>query len=148
MSCNISILLQLLFSPAQALKLSTSLRSVFSAKFRRHTAVGNKKNFSLEKLVRIKYWPQVGRISRRSKQNWVPERYLCHIYINTHAYIYKSTYYMFASWIMNFQVTFRKIISLEPHMKLERLVNEVFFYQNMHFFHVKIVRRRRRRRRR
>ncbi len=34
---------------------------------------------------------------------------------------------MFVSAIFNFMVNFRKIISLEPHMKLERLVDEVFF---------------------
>jgi hypothetical protein len=28
---------------------------------------------------------------------------------------------------LNFQVNLRKIISLEPHMKLKSLVNEVFF---------------------
>jgi hypothetical protein len=33
-------------------------------------------------------------------------------------------------------------------MKLESQVNEVFFYQNMHFLHGKIIRRRRHRRRR
>ncbi len=33
--------------------------------------------------------------------------------------------YMFMAWILNFQVNLRKIISLEPHMKLERQVNEV-----------------------
>ena len=55
---------------------------------------------------------------------------------------------MFAAWTLNFQVTLRKIIFLEPHMKLERLVNEVFFYQNIYFLHAKIVRRRHRRRRR
>jgi hypothetical protein len=30
-------------------------------------------------------------------------------------------------------------------MKLESQVNEVFFYQNMHFLHAKIIRRRRHR---
>ncbi len=55
---------------------------------------------------------------------------------------------MLASWILKFQVTLRKIFSLEPRMKLERLVNEVFFYQNIYFLHAKIVRRRNRRRRR
>ncbi len=40
---------------------------------------------------------QVGWISRRSKQNWVPERYP-----------------MFVAWILNFQVNLKKIISLEP----------------------------------
>jgi hypothetical protein len=34
-----------------------------------------------------------------------------------------------------FHVHSRKIISLEPHMKLERLVNEEIFYQNMCFLH-------------
>jgi hypothetical protein len=33
-------------------------------------------------------------------------------------------------------------------MKLERLVDEVFFYQNIYYLHVEIIRRRRRRRRR
>jgi hypothetical protein len=33
----------------------------------------------------------------------------------------------FVCWILNFQVNLRKIISLEPHMKLKSLVNEVFF---------------------
>ncbi len=56
--------------------------------------------------------------------------------------------YMFMAWILNFQVNLRKIISLEPHMKLERQVNEVFCYQNVHFLHAKIIRRRRYRRRR
>ncbi len=42
---------------------------------------------------------------------------------------------MFVAWILNFQVNLRKIISLEPHMKLES--------QNMHFIHAKIIRRRR-----
>ena len=55
---------------------------------------------------------------------------------------------MFVAWILNFQVNLRKIISLEPHMKLESQVNEVFFYQNMHFLHAKIICRRRHRRRR
>ncbi len=32
---------------------------------------------------------------------------------------------------------------LEPHMKLEGQVNEVFFYQNMYFLHAKIIHRRR-----
>ncbi len=64
--------------------------------------------------------------SSRSKQNWIPETYLFKININMYTYIYKSTYRMFVSWILNFQVNFRKIISLEPHMKLERLVDEVF----------------------
>ncbi len=53
---------------------------------------------------------------------------------------------MFVAWILNFQVTLRKIISLEPHMKLESQVNEVFFYQNIHFLHANIIRRRRHRR--
>ncbi len=34
---------------------------------------------------------------------------------------------------------------LEPHMKLEIQVNEVFFYQNMYFLHAEIIRHRRRR---
>ncbi len=51
---------------------------------------------------------------------------------------------MFVSLILNFQVNLRKIISLEPHMKLESLVNVVFFYQNMYFFHAKIIHHRRR----
>ncbi len=33
----------------------------------------------------------------------------------------------FVCWILNFQVNLRKIISLEPHMKLKSLVHEVFF---------------------
>jgi hypothetical protein len=33
-------------------------------------------------------------------------------------------------------------------MKLERLVDEVFFYPNMYYLQVEIIRRRRRRRRR
>ncbi len=178
--------------------------SVYSAKFRRYTAIGWKKDFSLEELTSTRWGLQVGWKSRRSEsvatlppfsptegqkwfdqissqwesqknrfaltyfgkiqflppwiwnlpfmstaseQNWVAERYLCFIYINTHTYIYKSTYPMFAAWILNFQVTWRKIVSLEPPMKLERLVNEVFFYQNIYFLHTKIVRRRHRRRR-
>ncbi len=40
---------------------------------------------------------------------------------------------MFVAWILNFQVNLRKIISLEPHMKLGSQLNEVFFYQNMDF---------------
>ena len=122
--------------------------SVLSAKFRRYTAIGWKKDFSLKELTSTRWGLQVGWKSRRSEQNWVAERYLCLIYINTHTYIYKSTYPMFAAWILNFRVTLRKIISLEPHMKLERLVNEVFFYQNIFFLHAKIVHRRHRRRRR
>ena len=55
---------------------------------------------------------------------------------------------MFVTWILNFQLNLRKIISLEHPMKLERLVDEVFFYQNIYYLHVKIIRRRRRRRRR
>jgi hypothetical protein len=55
---------------------------------------------------------------------------------------------MFVAWILNFQVNLRKIISLEPHVKLESQVDEVFFYQNMHFLHDKIIRRRGHRRRR
>jgi hypothetical protein len=46
----------------------------------------------------------------------------------------------FVSLILNFQVILRKIISLEPHMKLESLVNGVFLYQNMYFLHAKIIR--------
>jgi negative regulator of genetic competence, sporulation and motility len=53
---------------------------------------------------------------------------------------------MFVTWILNFQLNLRKIISLEHPMKLERLVDEVFSYQNMYYLHVKIIRRRRRRR--
>ena len=53
---------------------------------------------------------------------------------------------MFVTWILNFQLNLRKIISLEHPMKLERLVDEVFFYQNMNYLHVEIIRRRRRRR--
>ncbi len=48
---------------------------------------------------------------------------------------------MFVSWILNFLVNLRKIISLESHMKLESIVNEVFFYQNMYFLHAKIIHR-------
>ncbi len=55
---------------------------------------------------------------------------------------------MFASLFLNFKVNLRKIITLEHPMKLERLVDEVFFYKNMYYLHVKIIRRRRRRRRR
>ncbi len=33
----------------------------------------------------------------------------------------------FVCWILNFQVNLRKIISLEPHMKLKSLVDEKFF---------------------
>jgi hypothetical protein len=100
----------------------------FAAESRCHTVVGNKKDFSLEELISLKCWLQVGWLSSRSKQTWVPvpERNLFKTYINMHTYIYKSTYPMFVSWILNFQVNFRKIISLEPHMKLEKLVDEVF----------------------
>ncbi len=49
---------------------------------------------------------------------------------------------MFVSWALNFQVNLRKKIFLEPHVKLEWLVNEVFFYQNIHFLHTKIIRSR------
>ncbi len=45
---------------------------------------------------------------------------------------------MFVAWILNFQVNLRKIISLEPPMKLESHVNEVFFYQNIHFYMPKL----------
>ncbi len=55
---------------------------------------------------------------------------------------------MFVAWILNFQVNLRKIVSLEPHMKIESQVDEVFLYQNMHFLRAKIIRRRRHRRRR
>ena len=51
---------------------------------------------------------------------------------------------MFVTWILNFQLNLRKIISLEPHMKLKSLVNEVFFKQNLWFLHEKIFQRRRR----
>ncbi len=54
---------------------------------------------------------------------------------------------MFVTWILNFQLNLRKIISLESHMKLESQVNEVFFYQNIHFKHAKIIRCPRHRRR-
>jgi hypothetical protein len=40
---------------------------------------------------------------------------------------------MFVSWIFNFLVNLRKIICLEPNMKLDSIVNEVFLYQNMYF---------------
>ncbi len=86
--------------------------------------------------------------TKRSEQNWVAKRYLCHIYINTLIYIYKSPYPMFASWLLNFQVNFKKIIFLEPLLKLERLVKEVFFYQNICVLHAKIVHHCHRRRRR
>ncbi len=46
---------------------------------------------------------------------------------------------MFVSWIFNFLVNLRKIISLEPHMKLDSIVNEVFLYQNMYFLYAKII---------
>ncbi len=55
---------------------------------------------------------------------------------------------MFASWILNCQVNFKKIFSLETPVKLEGLVNDVFFYENMNFIYAKIIHRRRRRRRR
>ena len=55
---------------------------------------------------------------------------------------------MFVTWILNFQLNLRKIISLEHPMKLERLVDEVFFYQNMYNLHVKIICRHHSRRRR
>ncbi len=48
---------------------------------------------------------------------------------------------MFVSWILNFLVNVRKIISLEPHMKLKSIVIEVFLYQNMYFVHAKIIHR-------
>jgi hypothetical protein len=73
------------------------LINVFSAKFRRYTTIGWKKDFSLEELTSIKCWQQFGLKSRISKQNWVPERCLCLIYINTHTYISKSNDAMFAS---------------------------------------------------
>ncbi len=38
---------------------------------------------------------------------------------------------MFVSWIFNFLANLSKIISLEPRMKLDSIVNEVFLYQNM-----------------
>ncbi len=53
---------------------------------------------------------------------------------------------MFVTWILNFQLNLRKIISLEHPMKLERLVDEVFFYQNMYYLHVEMIRRCHRRR--
>ncbi len=53
---------------------------------------------------------------------------------------------MFASWILNFQVNFKKIFSLEPPVKLEGFVNDVFFYENMNFLYAIIIHRRRRRR--
>jgi hypothetical protein len=49
-----------------------------------------------------------------------------------------STYTMFVSWILNFQVNLRKIISWEPHKKLESLVNEIFSYQKMYFLQAKL----------
>ncbi len=66
--------------------------SVFSANFRRYTAIGWKKDFSLEELTSTRWGLQVQWKTRRSEQNWVAERYLCLIYIITHTYIYKSTY--------------------------------------------------------
>ncbi len=105
---------------------SVPLTQCFTAKSGCHTVVGNKKDFSLEELISLKSWLQVGWISSRSKQTCVPERNSFLTYIYMHTYIYKSTYPMFVSWILNFQVNFRKIISLKPHMKLEKLVDEVF----------------------
>ena len=57
---------------------------------------------------------------------------------------------MFVTQIPNFQLNLRKIkiISLEHPMKPERLVDEVFFYGNIYYLHVEIIRRRRHRRRR
>ncbi len=55
---------------------------------------------------------------------------------------------MFASWNLNFQVNLKKIFSREPPAKLEGLVNDVVFYENMNFLYAKIIHRRRRRRRR
>ncbi len=46
---------------------------------------------------------------------------------------------MFVSWIFNFLVNLRKIISLEPHMKLDSIVNEVILYQNIYFLYAKII---------
>ncbi len=46
---------------------------------------------------------------------------------------------MFVSWMFNFLVNLRKIISLEPHVKLDSIVNEVFHYQNMNFLYAKII---------
>ncbi len=64
---------------------------VFSAKSCCHTAFGEKKDFSLEELTSIKCPLQVGWKPRRSEQNWVAKRYLCHIYINIILiYIWKS----------------------------------------------------------
>jgi hypothetical protein len=64
--------------------------------------------------------------------------------------VMKATPYSqnFVSLILNFQVILRKVISLEPYMKLESLVNGVFLYQNMYFLHAKIIRCRRCRRHR
>ncbi len=53
---------------------------------------------------------------------------------STHARsVMEATPYIqnFVCWILNFQVNLRKIISLEPHMKLKSLVNEAFYKQNM-----------------
>ncbi len=45
---------------------------------------------------------------------------------------------MFVAWILNFLVNLRKIICLEPYMKLESQEKEVFFYQNMHFLQARL----------
>ncbi len=37
------------------------------------------------------------------------------------------------SSFLNFKVNLRKIISLEPHLKIETGVNKVFFYKTMYF---------------
>ncbi len=55
---------------------------VFSAKSCRHTAFGEKKDFSLEELTSIKCPLQVEWKPRRSEQKSVAKRYLCLIYIN------------------------------------------------------------------
>ncbi len=54
--------------------------------------------------------------------------------------VIKATPYnhMFLSWIFNILVNLRKIISLEPHMNLDSLVNEVFLYQNKYFLMQKL----------
>jgi negative regulator of genetic competence, sporulation and motility len=54
---------------------------------------------------------------------------------------------MFVTQILNFQLNLRQMISLEHPMKPERLVDEVFFYGNIYYLHVEIIRRRRHRRR-
>jgi hypothetical protein len=47
---------------------------------------------------------------------------------------------MFVSWILNFKDNFRKKISLQPLMKLNILIDEILFSQNMYYLHDKIIR--------